>query len=78
MMGGDDKAAEAFPLCSAVFKGSDIDLHAVPVQADLRGTAPEASAAYTITYGMAHWLALVIHILGVEVYVSHPSSIKGP
>lgn len=42
----------------------------VPVKADLaEGSVENAVAALNLTFGMAAWLALVIHAIGIEVYV---------
>ena len=41
-----------------------------PVRASLNaGSAANAAAALDITFGMALWLALLIHALGIEVYL---------
>jgi hypothetical protein len=60
-----------YPECSAYFSGANPDQHAA-VKALLGGggTAIEAGAALGLTFGGAGWLAMAIHAIGVEIYVS--------
>lgn len=61
-----------YPECAAFFTGENLDQHAA-VKAILGGgTAIEAAAALGITFGGSGWLALALHAIGVEIYVSSP------
>ena len=40
------------------------------VKADFGGSVEQLMSAMNITFGMAGWLALGLHAIGVEVYVS--------
>lgn len=54
---------EAQPACS--------DLNAwVLVAADMNGDGATVSAALSLNFGSAVWLALAIHAIGIEFYVS--------
>ncbi|KAM0812076.1 putative Microtubule associated protein [Seiridium cardinale] len=44
------------------------------VHATIYGSQPEAAAAYDLTYGTAHWIALGIHVLAIELYLRLTSS----
>lgn len=73
MMGSATRTLAAFPSCASYVDGhgGGNGTHGyVAVLANWKGSTPEASAAYDATYGMAHWVALVLHIVGAEVYVS--------
>lgn len=75
LMGSAEKTLVAFPKCASYVDGTSSGNGVgdqVAVLADWNGSYTEASAAYDATYGMAHWVALVLHIIGVELYVSAP------
>lgn len=57
-----------YPDCISYYNGSDPSKMAL-VQADLYGSAAEAAAGLNMTFGMAMWLALLIHAIGVEIYL---------
>jgi len=56
---------ETYPECSA--PGSS-GLTAVPIRWD---TVEQIGSALRFTFGGSFWLAGIIHILGVELYVTH-------
>jgi hypothetical protein len=60
--------AESYPECAAYFDGSKPGQVAI-VHADLNGRPAEIGAALGISFGMAIWLSLAIHAIGIEVYV---------
>jgi hypothetical protein len=73
LMGSAEKTLATFPKCASYVNGTSSGNGVgdqVAVQANWKGSYPEASAAYDATYGMAHWVALILHIVGVEIYVS--------
>lgn len=56
---------DAYPLCASPEEW-------VAVKADLvDGEEENASAALYLTFGMAIWLSLALHAIGVEIYVSY-------
>lgn len=66
----DVDLVSANPACASYADGSNLD-QVSAVLADMGGTsAVNAGAALNMNFGMALWLAFVIHALGVEVYVS--------
>jgi hypothetical protein len=61
----------SYPDCAAYVDGTNRDKVAV-VKANIGGAgAANAGAALNTAFGMALWLAVVIHAIGVEVYVSN-------
>lgn len=62
-----------YPTCEAFANGTNLRKHAV-VAATV-GASPESGAAVLdITFGMSLWMALVLHTVGIEVYVSYHSN----
>jgi hypothetical protein len=61
--------SKLYPECVALSDGSDPQALAI-VRANLQGNASEIGAALGMPFGMAVWLGLAIHAIGVEVYVS--------
>jgi hypothetical protein len=58
-----------YPGCEAYFDGSNPTQEAV-VQANMNGEDPnQIGVALGMSFGMACWLALAIHAIGVEVYL---------
>lgn len=70
MLGDQNATVSRYPACEAFFSGSNKH-QLVPVRADLGGAtnAAEAAAALDQTFGPSMWLALVIHMIAVEIYV---------
>jgi hypothetical protein len=61
---------EMYPTCAPYADGSNPDELAI-VLANLDGdTGVNAGAALNMSFGMALWLSVVIHAIGVEIYVS--------
>lgn len=71
MMGDQNTTVSTYPVCEAFFSGENLH-QSVSVKADLGGatSAVEAAAALNQTFGPAMWLALIIHMIAVEIYVS--------
>jgi hypothetical protein len=65
--------SKLYPACEPYIDGSNLNEVAI-VKANLDGeTGANAGAALGMSFGMALWLATVIHAIGVEVYVSFHS-----
>jgi hypothetical protein len=58
-----------FPDCEPYFSGQNPEIRAV-VRASMRGNVAEISAALGLSFGAALWLAILLHAIVVEVYVS--------
>ena len=60
----------AYPGCAPFFNGTNPQQEAV-VHANFNGEySTEIGAALDMSFGMALWLATVLHVVGVEIYVS--------
>jgi hypothetical protein len=60
----------SYPACAAYVNGTNPQEFAL-VKASMDGPGGgNAGAALNVTFGMALWLAVAIHAIGVEVYVS--------
>ncbi|KAI1131197.1 hypothetical protein F5Y10DRAFT_275604 [Nemania abortiva] len=58
-----------YPQCAAFFSGENLDQHAV-VKANWFGNnIMETGTALNIVFGPAAWLALVLHVVGAELYL---------
>ncbi|KAM0811323.1 hypothetical protein AB5N19_11679 [Seiridium cardinale] len=69
---GSQKATLGFfPDCAPYYAGGPADLRVI-VKADLAGNVAEKAAAAGIFFGAAGWVALTIHAIGIEIYVSKP------
>jgi hypothetical protein len=59
-----------YPACASYVNGSNPNAVA-PVLANLDGeTGVNAGAALNLSFGMGLWLSVVLHAIGVEIYVS--------
>jgi hypothetical protein len=58
---------DAHPICASLSARSS-------VKADMNGTVDEVAAALNLAFSMAVWLALAIHAIGIEIYVSNRTS----
>lgn len=65
----DAAIASLWPACRAYLTGHRPD-QAVLVAANYGGTPIEANVALSVTAGPAGWVALLLHVFLVEVYVS--------
>lgn len=66
----DADIISAYPSCAAFFDGTDVQQEAV-VRADFNGAhVTEIGAALDMSFGSALWIATVLHVICVEIYVS--------
>ena len=66
MLGRDDTIA-LYPACnSTTLDPYDIK---IPVSANFGGNVDQVGAAFDVNFGMAIWLALALHVVGVEIYL---------
>jgi hypothetical protein len=59
-----------YPQCTAYVDGSNPQQQTV-VHVNIQGRPEEATAALDICFGTSLWMALVIHAVGIEIYVGY-------
>ena len=67
--GDQNVALNTYPQCAPYYSGDNPDQQTI-VQANISGNEAEVSAALGMNFGTAGWLALALHAIGVEIYVS--------
>jgi hypothetical protein len=70
LIGSQSTTIRRYPSSAPYFDGTDIDSHA-PVHADFGGKKEQVVASLDVSFGMALWLGLFLHAIGIEIYVSH-------
>lgn len=65
---GEPRTRKQYPDCDAFYSGEDLNKLTL-VKATMSG-AMSAGATLGLAFGPALWLALVLHAVGIEVYVS--------
>ena len=68
MMEDRPATLSTYPDCVSYYNGNNPDQMAV-VQANFDGSVEQIAASLNITFGMATWLALMLHAAGVEIYL---------
>jgi len=69
-LGNKSMLVSKYPACAAYANGTNPNELAI-VQANLNGgTGANAGVALNMSFGMALWLSVAIHAIGVEIYVS--------
>ncbi|KAK0716140.1 hypothetical protein B0H67DRAFT_489850 [Lasiosphaeris hirsuta] len=65
-----NRTLDLYPACEPYFSGQNINQYAV-VDADYAdpSSAAEAAVALEISFGMALWIALAMHAVGIEIYL---------
>jgi hypothetical protein len=58
---------QSYPQCAQA--GVNLATVYVPVHASVKGNGLNHGSAIRLTVGMVLWVSIVIHILGMEVYV---------
>jgi hypothetical protein len=61
---------EYYPVCASFFNGTNSGQETIVHATMSNGVASEIGAALGVSFGMALWMALVIHAVGIEIYVS--------
>jgi len=67
-------AQELYPQCFG--PGVNVSKVSVAVHASLDGTVLNVASAVRVTMGMALWVATIIHIIGVEIYIRKTESLN--
>lgn len=65
----EQEALLSHPDCIAYYNGTNPSQHSV-TSADFVGNVSETAASLDLSFGTALWLALAVHAIGVEIYVS--------
>ncbi|KAE8361464.1 hypothetical protein BDV27DRAFT_160707 [Aspergillus caelatus] len=65
---GKERTLESYPDCASFYNGSHPDQN-VLVLGDFNGDADRIGTALNMNFGMAFWLALFLHFIGVEIYL---------
>ena len=73
VIGDAQQLVESYPSCASLIDANNLQA-ATAVKANFGGSVEQLMSAMNITFGMAGWLALGLHAIGVEVYVSHSLS----
>jgi hypothetical protein len=60
---------QLYPECVPFIKGTSLNQYGI-VHAGTFGQPEQAAAVLDMTFGMSMWLALMLHAIGVEIYVS--------
>lgn len=69
MKNSDTFLLDAYPGCAAYINGTNPS-QVVPVAATFgKGDGVNTGAALNVAFGMALWLALLLHAVGVEIYL---------
>ncbi|CAD0055906.1 unnamed protein product [Aureobasidium pullulans] len=74
-LGRNDTLA-AYPGCANYFNGKSPDLPVVVTVDFSSDNAMELSAALAVPFGTAGWLALLLHTIAIEVYVSYERQLE--
>ena len=70
VLNGRGEAWKRYPGCEAFYSGENPDQRVI-VDADVNsGDIMKLVAALNLTYGKSSWLAIVLHSVGIEIYVS--------
>lgn len=64
---GQQRTSSAYPIC--IPGNVSPENVQVPVVADFGGNQAELGASLRLPFGMALWLALAMHAIGVEIYL---------
>ncbi|KAB8256170.1 hypothetical protein BDV32DRAFT_153604 [Aspergillus pseudonomiae] len=65
---GKEQTLERYPDCASFYNGSQPAQNAL-VLGDFNGDADRIGTAMNLNFGMAFWLALFLHVIGVEIYL---------
>ncbi|KAE8154595.1 hypothetical protein BDV25DRAFT_147542 [Aspergillus avenaceus] len=65
---GEQETLQRYPVCGRYYNGSQPDQH-VSVLANFNGYVDQIASALNANFGMALWLAVAMHGIGVEVYL---------
>ncbi|KXJ85614.1 hypothetical protein Micbo1qcDRAFT_221929 [Microdochium bolleyi] len=69
MMQRRETVLAAFPGCAPFYSGQEPLAHVAVHASNPGANVAEVTAAFNATFGMALWLALVLHAVGIEIYL---------
>jgi len=67
-----DAVRQSYPQCTQA--GVNLTDVFVPVHAAVKGNGLSYASTVRLTFGMSMWIAIVIHIAGVEIYIRKTES----
>ncbi|KAI0475323.1 hypothetical protein GGR56DRAFT_694969 [Xylariaceae sp. FL0804] len=67
-LGGQNATLAAYPGCAPLYTGEDPHQQVI-VDANFNGTLMEVVAALNLVFGMAGWIAIFLHAVGIEIYI---------
>ncbi|KAI1377991.1 hypothetical protein F4677DRAFT_32152 [Hypoxylon crocopeplum] len=69
ILGGEDATLASYPECAPFFSGEDPNRHIAVLANVLDNNKVEVASAINLVFGMCGWVAIFIHVFGVEVYL---------
>lgn len=72
-MSNEQYVRDKYPTCSAAItdgRRSILDSNFAPVRASLGSNVEQTSASLRINFGMGLWMAIFLHVVGVEIYLA--------
>ncbi|KAI1413350.1 hypothetical protein F5Y13DRAFT_29082 [Hypoxylon sp. FL1857] len=73
MLGGEDATMASYPECAPYFSGQDPKRHVAVHATVFNRDKVKIAAAVNMVFGMAGWMAIILHILLVECYLRYES-----
>lgn len=69
-----DRTLDLYPQCASFYSGENLE-QGVAVRTEFNHftSAVEVAAALGSSFGTAYLIALLLHVVGLEIYVSHYS-----
>lgn len=67
-----DAVQQLYPQCTQA--GINLAKVFVGVRATVKGNGLNYASTVRLTFGMSMWIALVIHVIGVEIYIKKTDS----
>ncbi|KAF8607563.1 hypothetical protein BDV93DRAFT_541817 [Ceratobasidium sp. AG-I] len=75
LLNSSSDAASRFPVCGT---GADPKHVHVPVHASIHEDPINFGSSMRVSFGMALWIAMLIHVVGVEIYIRGTESYQWP
>lgn len=78
LLKGENATIARYPECASFFSGEDPDRHVVVRASVLTDDRVEIGAVINLVFGTSGWMAMAIHAIGLELYVSSSRITKLP
>ena len=76
-MQGREQTLAQYPDCAAFYSGEDPNKY-VQVLAQFGTSASTTASAFGVSFGPSGWLSLLLHAIGIEIYVCSPPPSRSP